>query len=149
MRGSYNYKNRIHVHHEPIELPIIIVSCMFGVILFIWIFIYISQCSSNRRQLQNRLLLSNNILFDQIDYNSILSNIFSLNINDANSNKYLQKECPICLEKLNTGEIVSINCNHLFHKQCILNWSIINLQNNKESKCPLCNNIYLIPDSVV
>lgn len=42
-------------------------------------------------------------------------------------------ECPICLEDLNT-EVVELKCHHLFHLNCIQNWS----KKNKLLTCPMC-----------
>ena len=46
------------------------------------------------------------------------------------------KECSICLEPIEENKEVKklINCNHYFHKSCILNWILVN------SNCPLCRN---------
>ena len=51
-------------------------------------------------------------------------------------NDFENEDCSICLEKLydqeNNKEIISLECNHLFHKECVDPW-IINNRN-----CPLC-----------
>ena len=42
-------------------------------------------------------------------------------------------ECSVCKEELNVGDFaVSMPCNHLFHKICILSW--LEAHNN----CPVC-----------
>ena len=47
----------------------------------------------------------------------------------------LSKECVICLEKYEKKDkITTLECNHLFHHKCIVNWTIQN------KSCPLCRN---------
>ena len=55
-------------------------------------------------------------------------------------NKYLTKikintdeKCVICLNKLNQ-DIIMLNCEHLFHYNCIIDWNIYG--NGK--RCPIC-----------
>jgi len=45
------------------------------------------------------------------------------------------KECSICLEEYNTNDnIIILDCNHIFHRECISKWF-----HNKDIKnCPLC-----------
>ena len=40
-------------------------------------------------------------------------------------------DCSICLENINKDDY-KLNCNHIFHKNCISQWLI------KSSNCPLC-----------
>ena len=40
-------------------------------------------------------------------------------------------ECPLCLKKFDNDKVF-INCNHYFHKECIMNWKIRN------NICPIC-----------
>jgi len=48
--------------------------------------------------------------------------------------------CSICLEELfpedveNTNVVIELNCNHMFHKECLDPWIKIN------KNCPLCKN---------
>ena len=45
-----------------------------------------------------------------------------------------QKECNICIECFDKGNnIVKLNCNHEFHKDCIKKWLCDN-----STKCPVC-----------
>ena len=43
-------------------------------------------------------------------------------------------ECSICFEKINHDEnnSISLECNHEFHKACILSWL------NEKKECPIC-----------
>ena len=43
-------------------------------------------------------------------------------------------ECSICLDSLDKNVVKLDNCDHMFHKKCII--KLINA--NKYSKCPLC-----------
>ena len=76
----------------------------------------------------------------EINFKTLVSNFlnfFSINL----ENNYSKEECSICIEKLNGKEIVKLSCNHIFHKDCIEKYILIN--NEKSFKCPLCreNNI--------
>jgi hypothetical protein len=44
------------------------------------------------------------------------------------------KECLICIEYFNKeDDITKINCNHIFHKNCIKSWLCY-----ESNKCPIC-----------
>lgn len=43
-----------------------------------------------------------------------------------------EHDCSICLDELDSGECVSLPCNHSYHSSCITEW----LKNNR--KCPMC-----------
>ena len=45
--------------------------------------------------------------------------------------------CSICLSDLLCNEkVIKLNCNHIFHKDCIIAW----LKKDTDSSCPLCRN---------
>ncbi|CAD8060674.1 unnamed protein product [Paramecium sonneborni] len=47
--------------------------------------------------------------------------------------EYLSKECSICLLQFEKKEKFRITpCNHIFHDQCLQDWT------KKNSQCPLC-----------
>lgn len=55
-------------------------------------------------------------------------------------------DCMICLDTINLGkqylnyDTVILNCNHVYHYQCLLNWVIDSKQvYYRNIKCPLCN----------
>ena len=50
------------------------------------------------------------------------------NLNESN---IFATECPLCLKKFDNDKAF-INCNHCFHKECIMNWKIRN------NVCPIC-----------
>ena len=41
-------------------------------------------------------------------------------------------ECTICLSNDSDIEWVKLNCNHMFHRECISEWLSIN------NTCPIC-----------
>ena len=56
-------------------------------------------------------------------------------------NKYIDKECMICLEEVNTkiNYIKCYNCNKLFHLKCMNDWKKKRpSQNNQFSTCVHC-----------
>ncbi|KAL4462139.1 hypothetical protein ABPG72_010455 [Tetrahymena utriculariae] len=63
-------------------------------------------------------------------------NVQSPVIKQLSMSQIINQECIICLDKLQTGQIVSIitECQHYYHQECIDNW----FQCNKT--CPLCRN---------
>ena len=47
----------------------------------------------------------------------------------------LLEDCSICLNNLSKNQkIIKLNCNHLYHKECIINW----FKKDNENTCPLC-----------
>ena len=68
---------------------------------------------------------------------AINNEIYNYNYNTVKIlNDIDNEDCSICLEKLydeeNNKEIISLECNHLFHKECVDPWI------NKNKNCPLC-----------
>lgn len=50
-----------------------------------------------------------------------------------NNDNLLLDECPICLDKyVINDKIISLNCNHKFHKDCLKLWI------KKNNTCPQC-----------
>tara|TARA_Y100001958_G_C21247511_1_gene578931 strand:- start:5061 stop:5441 length:381 start_codon:yes stop_codon:yes gene_type:complete len=49
----------------------------------------------------------------------------------------IDDSCSICLEKYKLNDMINrLNCNHIYHKECLDNW----IQNNN---CPLCRSIII------
>ena len=49
----------------------------------------------------------------------------------------LLDNCSICLSDLLHGEgVIKLNCNHIFHKDCIITW----FKKDNDNGCPLCRN---------
>ena len=58
--------------------------------------------------------------------------IFKLTIRNISDNLLLN-ECSICLERYNKNDkIICLDCNHMFHKNCLLLWL------DKNNSCPQC-----------
>jgi hypothetical protein len=57
-----------------------------------------------------------------------------------------EKECPVCMDALEVGELVSwspnANCEHVFHHCCIKEWLI------KRKCCPCCRQTFLPVDQL-
>lgn len=60
--------------------------------------------------------------------------------------KTMNDDCMICLDTINLGkqyldyDVAILNCNHVYHYQCLLNWIIDSKQVcHTKIKCPLCN----------
>ena len=43
-------------------------------------------------------------------------------------------ECPICSININSGEKITLKCNHIFHRLCLLE----SLKIDKVRNCPYC-----------
>ena len=61
-------------------------------------------------------------------------NIFKIPVYKIIDNdNLLLDECPICLDKYEINDkIISLNCNHKFHKDCLKLWI------KKNNTCPQC-----------
>jgi len=97
----------------PIAMKILLCCCFLPyVILFV------------------RRLSNNNMGIDDNKFNEyIASNKISL-ISAENTTEDI---CTICLDKYTiTDQIVKIECNHIFHKECLKSWYKIN------ASCPIC-----------
>ena len=77
----------------------------------------------------------NNILFSNKKNNLNALKILILIINFFNINKQIggsSNDCPICFNNLNDSPIITTNCNHKFHAECLQSWQLI------RNTCPLC-----------
>jgi len=95
-----------------------------------------TEWMTNERYVQEHQLILYNVI-DRLNF---------INNNDNNDNgldhlevifneNYETKSCSICLDDYNTEDtIIKLECNHIFHKQCIINWK------NYNSVCPNCRN---------
>jgi hypothetical protein len=57
-------------------------------------------------------------------------------------NRYIIHEnindiCPICIENFEYETIVKLDCNHVYHKDCLEMWII----NGNNDECPYCRKI--------
>ena len=110
----------------------------------------LNNTTNTHTEITNGFMMFSFLLFDFIVASRCIcylcfkdDNINELNTNLINVYKeidYLSEEendiCSICLEKYfdeeNLKKVVSLNCDHLFHKECIDNWIKIN------KNCPMC-----------
>ena len=55
-----------------------------------------------------------------------------------------ENNCSICLEEFKNEDMIKkLNCNHIFHKDCLGTW--INNNTNKNNKtCPLCRRVLTV-----
>ena len=54
-----------------------------------------------------------------------------LSQNEEQKNQPKQEDCPICMENIDTNEIVT-HCGHTFHQGCLMEW------NHHNTTCPMC-----------
>jgi hypothetical protein len=48
------------------------------------------------------------------------------------TNSHSDITCPICMEFLGENMLIKMNCHHIFHSNCILNWL------GQSNSCPVC-----------
>lgn len=71
---------------------------------------------------------------ENVNSDSILSEDEFNHLNSYIIKKENICQCSICLEDFNVDETaVSLNCNHVYHKECIKEWLT-----KQSSKCPTC-----------
>lgn len=58
------------------------------------------------------------------------------NTGTSNINVSFSTSCIICLNDINDCNKHKLDCGHLFHTECIVNWF---RTNNSNGRCPLCN----------
>ena len=59
--------------------------------------------------------------------------------NFAEERKRPEQECSICLDDMyNNTDVITLECNHMFHKKCINDWF------REKHDCPQCRN-YALP----
>ena len=60
-------------------------------------------------------------------------------IKELKLKKSNKEVCPICIEKFKKGQnIISLECNHQFHKDCIGSWILQNIKSYNQAECPSC-----------
>ena len=103
--------------------------------------------SNNIQNVSNNDILSTlfGVLFQDIDVNDMedvkvtldedkFNKLFTETINENNKEKYIGKECNICMDEYKTDNIIiRLGCNHIFHKDCIKHWLC-----NERVTCPVC-----------
>lgn len=122
-------------NHPPIILfffvPTVLILCGCQLVY---------KCISNRqRVVPNRQILlnetenievtnvlHNNNLIMELEKNSILPDMDTINSND---------ECIICTDLLSEKQIRILKCTHKFHQDCIDSWLLV----SQKLECPICN----------
>lgn len=63
---------------------------------------------------------------------------------DKSSSDEAATECVICLEEFQDGDLCKVlpQCNHVFHKECIISWMI------HSNACPMCRAVVATAASV-
>ena len=94
----------------------------------------------------NLLLIYYSVKVNYKKYKKYTFNFDTILIN-IDSDKINEKECSVCLEDFdNTKQICQlVQCTHLFHKICIINWYNIS---NKLS-CPFCRCSVLFQNDII
>jgi hypothetical protein len=88
-----------------------------------------------------RFILYKHIEFRQQNYttqaeNAVDSTEIKYVITRKNTNIPIQIECPICMENIETPNIITTTCGHKYCKDCITN--VIRKTINTRCNCPLC-----------
>lgn len=104
--------------------------------LLIGLMLYTSFCWRRNRTTRDTDLhvsINNQDIINNRLINKIKKNIISVSDIDENSS------CSICLDDFNsTTEILFLDCKHIYHSPCILEWI------TKDPSCPLCRNSELV-----
>ena len=108
MDNEYTFDDQNFFLHLIVLISILCAITLI-IIFFIKIFIYI---------------------YTLIEYNYLKKNSNDIDI----ELQQIHSNCVICLDRLNNNLLIT-QCNHLFHKKCILKW-----KSNCESNftCPIC-----------
>ena len=72
----------------------------------------------------------------------------NINIDSLNTlvvcNELPENNCSICLEEFKNEDLLKkLNCNHIFHKDCLGTW-INNNTNKNNNTCPLCRRVVTV-----
>lgn len=104
-----------------------LVSLVLISIPIIFIVIMLKKCSTNNT---NTAIIS----IQPINNNNRLQNILIEKQIEFNASEDIEYDCSICLEPLKKEELlIKLQCDHVFHKDCIDEWI------EKNHKCPNCN----------
>lgn len=99
--------------------------------------IFINECFENNRNIIY-IDFEHNIEKNKIkNFEIIQSNNFKDNFIESGFKQYniINDICSICLENIKNNKVELINCNHHFHKQCLIDWF-----RKGKINCPNCRN---------
>jgi len=66
-------------------------------------------------------------------------------LNKINIEKTRDNMCAICINDYEEGdEIISFDCSHDYHLECVGHWLKENVHKRHEPKCPLCKEVLII-----
>lgn len=52
------------------------------------------------------------------------------------------KQCMLCMDEINPShEILKLECNHIYHMSCVLNWINAQVNAGVDPRCPYCKKI--------
>ena len=130
--GKYNeynddYNNDYNNSNNAIYYNVNNFSQVCVGILFLIGISFLSVCCRSPSNQNTDLNIRNNTLNQNL--------IETINQSEENYDIIFHKdeECSICLEEFTTDKkIIKLNCNHIFHTDCIKLW----IENN--NTCPLC-----------
>lgn len=99
---------------------------LVGIIFLVGIS-FLSVCCRQQSRYDTDLSIRNNTL------NENLIETINQSEENYNINIHNNEECSICLDYFNNDKkIIKLNCDHIFHTECIKLW----IENN--NTCPLC-----------
>ena len=124
---NYQYPNHLDNTTDTKQQidNVVMINFLFGLFIFV-VFIRILG------YLHDNVSQSSNINLNENISNDNSNTDYLIEIYEAE--KYTDI-CPICIDVFEENqEIVKLECNHIYHKQCIEMWF------QKKRICPLCNN---------
>lgn len=147
LSSQSNYKLELKGGQKIDEtLLLIIISIVFYisyvglVFLIVWLCKYLRILEKERREEAAKTHRHQEAIEKHIEkINSIISSLINTNFSEA-INKYEEASCPICLDNFEPDTQVSMiaECEHLFHKECIVEW-FQNIEIGHEFKWPNWN----------
>ena len=116
-------------HNNPEDIVLCLIIAV-SIVLFIIILFICKRTNTIQRQSNP---LQNPSLTQQIIRYQVRNSLFDYKCDNENSDI-----CTICLDDLKSNNVVITECNHIFHKDCLLRWININLEKRQNADCPNC-----------
>ena len=141
---SLNISNKSDVINESSYSKFVILL-PFSPLIFAIIILFLGICYINIEYELNKLKLffkCKNCFTNKQLVNNQLSNKFINKLNKKNKCPIKENnlECSICFEAIieNSKENIYLQCNHIFHKDCVQEWVKSQININCDINCPLC-----------